>query len=209
MTDPLLDPRLPDQRPLAAEAEAVRTVVLAERTAKDLGRWEVMAALFVPDSRVAVSWFHGSGADFVAGARARSARGGSPSFHEIGAVSVLVREDRALADAGCAVHVRGALDGVVVDVVSRGRLTWRVVRQHDGWRIAGMDMIYLRDAITPVEPGAALRLPDPAPGDREAYRHLGLLLSAAGQTISADLPGTDRPESIEALLAEQRHWFFS
>ncbi|WP_166459345.1 nuclear transport factor 2 family protein [Amycolatopsis pithecellobii] len=205
----LLDPRLPDQTGLEAEAGAVRTVLLAERTAKDLGQWELMASAFAPDARVSVSWFQGSGADFVESARARSARGGSPSFHEIGAISVVVRENRALADTGCAVHIRGTLEDVPVDVVSRGRLCWRAERLADRWLIAGMDMIYFRDNISAVEPGAPLALPGSVHDQRPSYRHLAVLLRDMGHPVAPDLPGADRPDLIEALFSEQRHWFFS
>ncbi|QJY48895.1 nuclear transport factor 2 family protein [Pseudonocardia broussonetiae] len=142
----LVDARTPDQVPLAGRAEAVRTLVLAERTAKDLGHWDVMEAAFAPGSRVRVSWFEGTGAGFVAGARARAARGGTPSFHEIGAVSVVVNGRRALADAPCAVHIRACLDGADADLVSRGRVCWRVAETGGRWRIASLDMIYVRDA---------------------------------------------------------------
>jgi hypothetical protein len=197
-TSVLLDPRLPDQSTLRTEADAVRTVLLAERAAKDLGNWDVMAAQFTPDASVSVSWFQGSASEFVESARAWSASGRAASFHEIGAISVVVRNDRALADAGCAVHIRGLLDDVPVDVVSRGRLCWRVERTERRWLIARMDMIYLRDTISPVEPGVPLALPQPVREARSCYRYLALLLSAAGHPVVPDLPGTDRPDLVEA-----------
>ncbi|SFO37053.1 nuclear transport factor 2 family protein [Actinomadura madurae] len=208
-TSVLLDPRLPEQQGLEAEAAAIRTALLAERAAKDLGQWDVMASLFAPDARISVSWFQGRADDFVESARARSARGGSPSFHEIGAISVLVRGHRALADAGCAVHVRGVLGDVPVDVVSRGRLCWRAELVGGRWLIAGMDMIYFRDGISAVEPGAPLPLPESPRPRRASYQYLALLLSAAGHPIAPDLPGSDRPDLIESLLSAQRQWFFS
>lgn len=208
-TSVLLDPRLPDQHGRVGEVNAVRTTVLAERAAKDLGQWEVMAGALAPDARVAVSWFVGTGTDFVESARARSGRGTSPSFHEIGAISVLTRDDRALADASCAVHVRGQLGGVLVDVVSRGRLCWRVARAGSRWLIAGMEMIYLRDSISTVRPNAPLSVPEPDAAGRPSYRYLGLLLSASGYSVAPDLPGIDRPDLIEAHCSEQRDWFFS
>jgi len=202
----LLDDRVPDQGPLAARAEAVRTVLLAERTAKDLGHWAVMAAAFAPVSCVRVSWFEGSGADFVANARARADRGGTPSFHEIGAVAVVVNGRRALADASCTVHIRTTADGVGIDLVSRGRLCWRAEEVDGRWRIVSMDMIYIRDGLAPVEPGTAVP-PLPVPEQaRSSYGFLQRVMSAAGYPVSAGLPGVDRPDLVDALLAGHGGW---
>jgi hypothetical protein len=190
--------------PVAEAAEAVRAVVCAERSAKDLGRWDVMAAAFAPGATVRVSWFDGPATEFVARARERSARGGTPSFHEIGAVAVEVHGDRALADSSCAVHLRGLLDGTEVDVVTRGRLCWRVARTQDRWRIVSLDMIYIRDTLSMVDPAAA---PPPAPrGSRAAYGFLQRFMESAGYPVSPDLPGTDRPELVAALLDSHRAW---
>ncbi|WP_224389995.1 nuclear transport factor 2 family protein [Pseudonocardia sp. ICBG1293] len=202
----LLDDLVPDQGPLAAQAEAVRAVLLAERTAKDLGHWAVMAAAFAADSCVRVSWFEGSGTQFVASARARADRGGITSFHEIGAVAVVVNGRRALADASCAVHIRIPAAGVEVDLVSRGRLCWRVEESDGRWRIVSMDMVYLRDGMTPVEPGVAVpRLPVPE-RPRTSYGFLQRVMTAAGYPVSPELPGVDRPDLVDVLLAGHGRW---
>jgi hypothetical protein len=198
--------QIPDQEPLLPTAEAIRHLLLAERTAKDLADWDTMASAFASEARVRVSWFDGSGTDFVAGARARAARGGTPSFHEIGAVSVVVNGPRALADAPCAVHIRGAVAGVEVDVVSRGRLCWRVVDVDGAWRIRSMDMVYFQDSLSPVHAGMALPPPDTG-GSRPSYRFLRLLLASSGFSVPADLPGLDRPDLVDRLVAEHLEWF--
>lgn len=193
------------------DEEAVRRLVLAERAAKDLARWDEMGASFEAGSTVRVSWFQGSGPEFVAAARRRHEAGGATSFHEIGAVDVVVRGDRALAEASCTVHVRGALaspDGPVeVDVASRGRVHWRAQRR-DRWLIAGLDMIYLRDTVAPVDPDR--RIPPAAAAGagqhRSSYRWIALLLAGKGHRIDPDLPGVDRPDLVDAFLAEQRAW---
>lgn len=190
----------------SVDAERVRAIVLAERAAKDLARWDAMAAAYLPTATVVVSWFQGNAADFVRDARARAERGGSASFHEIGPVSVVVRGDRALADATCAVHVRTSLSGVEVDVVSRGRLCWRVARAGQRWRIAAMDMIYFRDSLATVEPGVTIPSAASAEGLRRSYRNLARALAEAGHPCSPELPGIDRPDTVDALLAAQSAW---
>lgn len=191
----------------------ISEVLLRERAAKDLGRWDEMAGCFAPDSFVRISWFQGSGSNFVEAARARAAAGGTASFHEIGALSVTSHEDRALAHASCTVHLRGRLDptapdAVEFDIASRQRLAWRVRRVDGRWMIDRLDAIYMREAISPVDP--ATRVPGDllalADGHRPTYRFLSLLLAGRGHRIDPDLPGIDRPDLVEAMLSAQQSW---
>lgn len=176
-------------------------VLLTERAARDLARWDEMAATFTDDARVRVSWFAGSGAEFVAASRAMY-EAGSRSFHDVGAVRVRAHGDRAVADASAAVHVRGELGGVEVDVTTHGRLFWRL--RHQGcWRISALEMLYQKDtiaAVDPTRPVPAAALADAA-AYRPSYRHLALLLAAGGREIAQDLPGADRPDLVEPFLA--------
>ncbi|GEL25199.1 hypothetical protein PSU4_41530 [Pseudonocardia sulfidoxydans NBRC 16205] len=201
-----------DQLAPPSVLEAVRSLLLAERSAKDFGDWDVMARAYAPQARVRVSWFDGTATEFVAGARARADRALVRSFHELGPVSVVVAGSRALADASCAVHLRGLLGGVEVDVVSRGILRWRVVHAGCAWRIRSMDMIYIRDSLSPVVAGTAVPTPPgaagahPHEGARSSYRFLQQLLTAAGHGVPDDLPGLDRPDLVEPILTGHRRW---
>ena len=49
----------------AADTSAITQCVLTERESRDLGRWARMRECFHPDSIVRISWFQGSGPDFV------------------------------------------------------------------------------------------------------------------------------------------------
>ena len=49
----------------AADVSAVSQLVLRERVSRDLGLWEQMRDCFHDDSVVRISWFSGSGPEFV------------------------------------------------------------------------------------------------------------------------------------------------
>jgi hypothetical protein len=44
----------------------VTQVVLRERRARDRGWWDQMRKCIAPDAQIRLSWFRGSGGDFVA-----------------------------------------------------------------------------------------------------------------------------------------------
>jgi len=79
---------------------AVTDLVQRERAARDGWAWEEMAACYHPQSRIEVSWFQGSGAEFTEASRKNAARGRF-SLHHLGASIGAVKDDRATADMGC------------------------------------------------------------------------------------------------------------
>lgn len=44
------------------------------------------------------------------------------------------------------------------------------------------------------------------PGARESYKYMHWVLTRRAYKISSDMPGTDRPETIEALKAQEERW---
>ena len=50
---------------------SVSHLILQERVARDTGRWDQMRACYAGDSTVDISWFRGSGFDFVRQGRGR------------------------------------------------------------------------------------------------------------------------------------------
>ena len=194
-------------RTTAEDIFAVTEVLLAERAARDLAQWDEMRRSFLDDSEVRVSWFGGTGAEFV-DASQRMYDAGGRSFHEVGAPLVQIRAERALAHAGATVHLRASVDGVEVDVASRGRLYWRLRRTDTTWQIARLEMLYHKDTIAPAEPSRQIpaEVAAAAAGTRAAYRYLGLVLRAGGHRIDQDLPGTDRPDLVDRFLSAHCAW---
>src|SRR6266849_5670205 len=112
----------------------------------------------------------------------------------------------ALPISRMSINVRSLLDGVEVDAVCTGRFFDRVEKRDGVWRIARRSVIYEKDRIDPVDPGAKISL-DPALLARfpEGYRHLAYLQTKNGARVNPNLP-TARGEALEKLLAEAKAW---
>ncbi len=168
--------------------------------------WTAMYDCWHPESLVDVSWFRGSGADFVA-ASASNSTGKTLSFHQMGPSVVNVRGERAMIDTGCAVHAMLTLQSAEVAVISHTRLLSRAVRCGDDWLLAGLRIIYIRDLLVPRDPG---RLPvineEMLSGYRDSYRYLSYVLAQSGHTPRTDLPGMDQPATVTELRAGEQSW---
>ena len=190
----------------AADTSAVTQLVLTERECRDLGRWARMRECFHPDSVVRISWFNGSGWDFVE----RSidmARRRVLATHRLGSVAVRLNGDRAVASLAATIDIPGALDGVDVFLSSHSRFLYRAERRAGIWRLAGFEAFYLRDEMHAQLPGQAVPVtPQQVAGFRPSYRLLSLLLTRQGYAVDPDLPGMDRPETVEAMCREVYGW---
>lgn len=192
--------------PNADDIIEITNVVLRERACRDTAQWEAMRSCFTPDSHVQLSWFAGTGPEFT-DASQRMYESGSRSFHDIGAVSVEVVGDRALAHEGCAVHAQGTLAGVGITLTSHGRLYQRLVRTDNGWGIAELTMLYYQDIVGLTDPAD-----DPAPlagyefPTQRPFKYLAAALGEVGYTVDDDIPGTDRPEEAAQYLEAHHRW---
>jgi hypothetical protein len=184
----------------------IAEVVQTERAARDQAQWERMLATYHQDSVVDLSWFHGSGPDFVHASR-RTYDAGRRSAHEMGPTLVTLRGDRALAHTPCAVTARTRFDGVEVEVVTHSRLHQRMLRRDGQWRIARLGIVYLRDSLAVVNPSERIHLDaDALAAYRPSYRFLSYVLKQAGEQPRPDLPGTDVPETVQPLLDRDNAW---
>jgi hypothetical protein len=81
-----------------------------------------------------MSWFTGSGADFVRATRAMAGRG-DYAVHRLGPPAVHLNGDRALAELPLIIEWRVDIDGVEADLASACRPQYRAGRGHDRvWR---------------------------------------------------------------------------
>jgi hypothetical protein len=171
---------------------------------RDTGRWEKLASLYTPEAIQHTTWFVGPAAQFIERIRSRPA--GGRSQHFMGACSVEVNGERAIAETRLVLLVRAELHGTEVDITCYARSYDRFVRLGGAWRIQQREMIYEKDRLDPVDPAASITL-DAAELARYpyGYRHLALVQAAGGAHITPDLP-TPGSEALRRLYAEGERW---
>ena len=192
----------------------IADIIQRERSARDFALWSEMASYYHPESLVEVSWFKGSGLDFVERTRSQSERAQQQSdhaerihFHEMGSAVVTLNGPRAIAETACTLHSFFPLDGIACKNTAFVRLMWRTQMLEGRWLIAGLRCLYIRDLISPCNPGQVPHL-DPVELDRYrvSYRFTSHHLSKLGLEPKDDLPGVDRPETVIALRQGERDW---
>jgi hypothetical protein len=166
-----------------------------------------MAECFAEDSVVEMSWFSGSGADFVRATRGMAGRG-DLAVHRLGPPTVRVKGDRALVELPLTIERRVDVDGVEADIASSCRSQYRAQRGADGvWRIARITSIYEKDTLTPALPNTHLNI-DPAElaAYRPSYRCLAWDLNRKGYQVGDDHLGDDQPEAVQRQYTEEITW---
>jgi len=188
-------------------ADDVSQVILHERQARDQGWWDHMAGYYCDDSRVEVSWFKGTGAEFVEQSRT-IAQGNRPAgIHRISAPIVHIIGDRAFVEVAMTLEDRVRLDGVLADLVGAVRTFYRLRRDEREWKINTVDVVYGRDTLSPVLPGTVLTLDeDRLNRYREPYRFLAYYLTDSGLHPTNDLYGDDQPDRVAALYRSSFEW---
>jgi SnoaL-like domain len=180
-------------------ADDIVQLVLRERQSRDRGRYDQMADCFAEDSVVEMSWFQGSGADFVRATRDMAGRG-DYVVHRLSPPVVHIDGDRALAELPLVIEWRVDIDGVEADLASACRSQYRAQRGDDGvWRITRITSIYEKDTLTPALPNTRLNIdPHELTAHRQSYRCLAWYLNRRGYEVGPDHLGDDQPEAVNA-----------
>ena len=193
---------------------AIAEMIQRERNARDAGRWSEMVSYYHPDSSIEVSWFRGSGADFVERSRIQAEKVKQQTdgaerinFHEMGAAVVDVLGDRALAETACTLHSFFPLDGIPCKTSGFVRLFWRAQRLGNRWLLAGLRCLYVRDYLTACTPGRQPVINEAELSTyRLSYRYVTYNLARLGLDPKHDLPGADRPDTVKALRDGELAW---
>jgi len=188
-------------------ADDIVQLVLRERQSRDRGWYDQMADCFAEDSVVEMSWFQGSGADFVRATRAMAGRG-DYAVHRLSPPAVHIDGDRALAELPLIIEWRIDIDGVEADLASACRSQYRAQRGQDGvWRITRITSIYEKDTLTPALPGTRLGIdPHELTAYRPSYRCLAWYLNRNGYQVGPDHLGDDRPEAVARRYQAEMTW---
>jgi SnoaL-like domain len=170
---------------------------------RDQLRWPELLSTFHPDGVIAVSWFRGPFTEFVE----RCKRSG-PSKHLIMAPLVKVKGDRATAETTVLILVRQLIEGLTVDMTSRGRFLDRLERRDGEWKIVERAALYEQDRIDPLVPSEAfaqmMQQTDVA-NYPEPYRYMALRLAAIGRPLAEPVYYDGAPHT-QALNARYAAW---
>lgn len=190
----------------SADITAITQLILRERESRDMAKWETMRDCFHPDSIVKISWFNGSGPDFVTGSIDMAKRG-MFAKHRLAPVLVRLSGNRAVASLTAIIDIPRVIDGVDLMLSAHGRFIYRAEKRDDVWRIFSFECIYIRDELTPAIPGQSISI-DPADVEefRPSYRNLAWCLRKTGYEVDQNLPGDDRPDSVKKLMREVNDW---
>ncbi len=173
--------------------------------ARDTCRWEKLRSFHTEDGSIQTTWFLGGATEFVERSRQASAAGAQVQ-HFIGAATIELNGDRAVAETRMVLQVRAAVHGVAVDVTCYGLFHDLFLRTAECWRIQQRVPVYEKDRIDTLVPGQALQLDakllEALPN---GCRHLIYVQSQGGAKITPDLPvpGT---AALERLYAQGRAW---
>src|SRR3990170_597023 len=99
---------------------------------RDDKQWDRLRDLYTADGRMTTTWTIATADEFIHHCRGLAGKGGGRrTIHSIGATTVELNGERALAETRMTLLVRGMLDGVEVDVTNYGRTYDRFVKEQD------------------------------------------------------------------------------
>ena len=172
---------------------------------RDAGDWDRFRTVWHADGWMTATWFQGPAEKFIEVSRAGFEKGVS-ILHFLGGTSVEVKGERGIAQTKMTISQRGAVDGVVVDVVCTGRFYDFFAKRDGRWAIVRRQPIYEKDRMDPVDPSVRIKLdPDLLGSIPEGYRHLGYLQTKLGFRVKRDLPQL-KGDVVERLYRHGRDW---
>ncbi|HJV78468.1 MAG TPA: nuclear transport factor 2 family protein [Paludibacter sp.] len=182
---------------------SVKELIEFERFCRDNAQWDEMKKCFADDSRVTISWFQGTGKEFVD----TSSKMNTYAPHKIFNTIVWLKNEKAVSITMATIQTRGTINGHELELNSDAKLIYRTQKIDGEWQIISMDGIYEKDALVPVSPNAEICIPkEEIAKFRSSYAHLTYMLNKGGYTINSNLPGIDKPELVDELYEAADQW---
>jgi hypothetical protein len=184
---------------------AIRDLIENWALWRDARMWDRFRTVWHADGRMMATWFQGTADEFIKVSQEGYDKG-VRILHFLGGMSIDIAGDRAVAQTKMTISQRGAVEGVICDVVCTGRFYDFLEKRAGKWGIVLRQPIYEKDRLDPVDPAAALKLDQNLLMQfPEGYRHLAYMQARIGCKVKKDMPGLDGPE-VEALYARGRAW---
>lgn len=184
---------------------AIRDVIENWAVWRDARMWDRFRGVWSGGGKMMATWFQGTADEFIKVSQEGYDKG-VRILHFLGGMSIDISGDRAIAQTKMTISQRGAVEGVICDVVCTGRFYDFLDKKDGRWGIVLRQPIYEKDRLDPVDPSATLTLDqDLLMQFPEGYRHLAYMQARIGYKVKKDMPGLDGPE-VEALYARGRDW---
>lgn len=184
---------------------AIRDLIENWALWRDAGDWDRFRSVWHDDGVMQATWFQGSADEFIRHSKA-GFENGVNILHFLGGQTIDLSGNRAISQTKMTISQRGALYGVMCDVVCTGRF-YDFLEKRDGkWGVVLRQPIYEKDRIDPVDPSAKLELDQAMLASLpEGYRHLAYLQTRLGFTVKQTMPQLKGPE-VQALYARGKSW---
>ncbi|SHI75957.1 bile acid 7-alpha dehydratase [Propionispora hippei] len=187
------------------DKSAIKELIEFERFCRDNALWEEMKKCYAQDSKVIISWFQGTGHEFVEASS--KMKGRAP--HKIYNTQIWLANGKAVAIMLVTIQIRIILNGFPVELMSDAKLVFCTEKIDGLWYIVSMEGIYEKDSLVPVFPNSNINLPlDDLAEYRESYACLSYTLNREGYDVDSNLPGIDRPDLVEKLYENAKAWLY-
>lgn len=188
-----------------ADRLAIRELIENWAIWRDARLWDRFRTVWHDDGRMMATWFQGTADEFIKVSQEGYAKG-VRILHFQGGMSIDLNGDRAITQTKMTIAQRGAVEGVICDVVCTGRFYDFLEKREKRWGMVLRQPIYEKDRLDPVDPAAKLSLdPDLLKQFPEGYRHLAYMQARIGYKVKTDMPGLDGP-ALDALYARGAAW---
>ena len=187
------------------DRRAIRDLIENWALWRDARMWDRFRTVWHDDGRMMATWFQGSRDEFIKVSQQGYDKG-VRILHFLGGMTIDIKGKRAIAQTKMTIAQRGAVEGVICDVVCTGRFYDFLEKRKNRWGLVLRQPIYEKDRLDPVDPAAKLTLdPNLLKQFPEGYRHLAYLQARIGYKVKTDMPGLDGPE-VEAFYARGKNW---
>lgn len=189
-----------------ADKFSIKELIEFERFCRDNAQWEEMKKCFAENSTVTVSWFNGTGQEFVDA----SSKMESYAPHKLYDTLVWLNKDKAVEITMATIQIRQEIQGHLLELNSDVKLLYKTQKINGLWSIISMEGIYEKDSLLPVSPADGIVIPkEEIDKYRSSYANLSYVLSKKGYPIDSNLPGIDKPETVAKLYQESEDWLNS
>lgn len=180
----------------------IQELVQFERFCRDNALWDAMLQCFSRDSCVNISWFKGTGAEFVTSSKAMNRY----APHQIYNTQIWINQHRAVAMMQATIQLRINIDNVEMQLNSDAKIIYCVERLNGIWYIKNLECVYEKDTLMPVMPSAVTIPESEIASYRPSYACLSYCLNYLGYEINHELQGIDRPEPLNDYYAKLDAW---